>query len=99
MFTVFGAVALVIAAVGLYGVLAFNVVQRTHELGVRKALGAAPGQLVGMVLLQSMRLAAVGLAIGLLIALVAGGWVAPLLFNVSARDPGVLTMDPVTIGR
>ncbi len=90
MFTVFGCLALVIAAVGLYGVLAFNVAQRTHELGVRTALGAAPGQLVGMVLLQALRLTLVGVGLGVGIALATASWISPLLFNVSARDPLVL---------
>ena len=54
MFTVFGALALAIAAVGLYGVLTFNIVQRTHELGVRTALVASPGRLIGMVLFQAV---------------------------------------------
>ena len=98
MFTVFGALALVIAAVGLYGVLAFNVAQRTHELGVRTALGATPGRLVGMVLVQAMRMTAVGIGIGLLAALAAGNLITPLLFNVSARDPLVLGTVAVTLG-
>jgi ABC-type antimicrobial peptide transport system permease subunit len=98
MFTLFGALALVTAAVGLYGVLAFSVAQRTHELGVRAALGARPDQLIGMVLTQAMRITVIGVGVGLSAALAAGGWLAPLLFNVSARDPFVLLTVTLTLG-
>lgn len=98
MFTVFGALALVIAAVGLYGVLTFNIVQRTHELGVRTALGASPVRLIDMVLVQAVRLTALGVGMGLLAALAAANRIAPLLFNVSARDPLVLGTVALTLG-
>jgi predicted permease len=89
MFTVFGALALVLAAIGLYSVIAYNVAQRTHELGVRVALGAQLPDLVGPVLAEGMRLALVGVLLGAGIALLVGRWVQPLLFAESPRDPAV----------
>jgi putative ABC transport system permease protein len=89
MFAAFGALALVLAAIGLYSVIAYNVAQRTHELGVRVALGAQARDLVRLVVTDGLRVALVGIVIGAAVALWAGKWVAPLLFSVSARDPGV----------
>ena len=89
MFTVFGLLALVLAAIGLYSVIAYNVAQRTHELGVRVALGAQVPDLVRLVLVEGMRLALVGVLLGAAIALIVGRWVQPLLFAVSPRDPVV----------
>jgi putative ABC transport system permease protein len=89
MFLAFGILALVLAAVGLYSVIAYNVAQRAHELGVRVALGAQVRDLMGLVLRQGMTVSAVGVALGATIALGVGRWVEPLLFNESARDPVV----------
>ena len=89
MFTAFGALGLLIAMVGLFSALAYAVSQRRREFGVRVALGARSGGIVGMVLGQGLRLAIMGLAIGLLIALVAGKQLAPLLLGVGPRDPVV----------
>ena len=87
MFVAFGVLALVIAAVGLYSVIAYNVTQRLHELGVRVALGARSPDLIRLVVGDGMRVAGVGVAIGVVGALWAGRWVEPLLFDVSPRDP------------
>lgn len=87
MFTVFGALALIVAAWGLYSVLAFDVALRRHELGVRTALGAGVGRLVHMVIRRAVGLVGVGTALGLLIALAAAPFVRPLLFQVPERDP------------
>jgi ABC-type antimicrobial peptide transport system permease subunit len=89
MFSVFGLLALVVAAIGLYSVLAFDVAQRTHELGVRAALGASRDALVRMVVGSGLRLTVVGVGLGALVALAAGGRLEPLLFRVSPRDPAV----------
>jgi predicted permease len=89
MFSVFGGLALVLAALGLYSVIAYNVAQRTHELGVRVALGAQSRDLLGLVVGEGIRLAVLGLAIGLAVALAAGRYVGPLLFGVRPRDPWV----------
>ena len=89
MFTVFGLLALVLAAIGLYSVIAYNVAQRTHEMGVRVALGAEVRHLVRLVLREGLLLAAVGVAFGAIAALVVSRWVKPLLFDESPRDPVV----------
>jgi putative ABC transport system permease protein len=73
--------------VGLYGMLAYDVTQRTRELGVRMALGAQRSQLAAMIVGEGMRTAAIGGALGVLIALASARLVAPLLYDTSARDP------------
>ena len=87
MFVAFGAMALLLAAIGLYSVIAYDVVQRTHELGVRRALGAQVADAVRLVVSDGLRVAVVGVAIGIVVALFASKWVEPLLFDVSAKDP------------
>jgi ABC-type lipoprotein release transport system permease subunit len=87
MFVVFGMLALVLAAVGLYSVIAYNVVQRTHEMGVRIALGAQLGDVVRLVVGQGVRHGVAGILIGGAIAVGAARWVKPLLFDESPRDP------------
>ncbi len=90
MFVIFGGLALVVAAVGLYSVVAYGVVQRTHELGVRVALGAQERDVVRLVLGEGLRLAAVALVLVTAGAVLAGRYVAPLLFQTSPRDPQIL---------
>jgi predicted permease len=87
MFVAFGVLALALAAIGLYSVIAYNVAQRTHELGVRVALGAQSGDVIRLVVTDGLRLAGAGVAIGAVIAFAASKWVKPLLFNVSPTDP------------
>ncbi len=87
VFTAFGALALVVAAVGLYSVIAYNVAQRRQELAVRLALGAAAGVVMRLVVGEGLRFAATGAAVGGAIALIAAPRIAPLLFNQSPRDP------------
>ncbi|MBC7788600.1 MAG: ABC transporter permease [Anaerolineae bacterium] len=83
----FAGLALVISAVGLYGVVAYTVAQRTREIGVRMALGAAPGDVLRMVVSKSVRLAVAGILVGLLLAAAATRTMQSLLFNVGALDP------------
>ena len=92
VFTVFGVLALVLAAVGLYSVIAYNVAQRRHELGVRLALGAARAGIVRLVVAESVRFALFGLALGCVVSLAGSRWIAPLLFKESARDPAVFAI-------
>ncbi len=91
MFTVFGVLALVVAAVGLYSVIAYNVAQRTHELGVRVALGAQSPDVVRLVVGEGLRVSIAGIIIGMVVALAASRYVGPLLFGVSPRDPAVIS--------
>jgi predicted permease len=97
MFVAFGLLALVLAAIGLYSVIAYNVVQRTHEMGVRVALGAQTGDVVRLVVGQGVRLGASGVAIGAAIAIGAAGWIKPLLFAESPRDPMVFAVVLATL--
>jgi predicted permease len=90
LFTAFGALALVLAAVGLYSVMAYNVAQRRQELAVRVALGAAAADVMRLVVGEGLRFAVSGAAVGGAIALLAAPRIAPLLFNQSPRDPIVL---------
>ena len=97
MFVAFGVLALALAAIGFYSVIAYNVAQRTHEMGVRVALGAQSGDVIRLVVGQGVRLGASGVAIGAIIALVAAKWIKPLLFAESPRDPFVFGIVTVTL--
>ncbi len=87
MFLAFGLLALVLAGVGLYSVIAYNVAQRTQELGLRIALGASLADLLRLVLGEGIRFALLGLGIGGLLALWGSRWLGPLLYAESPRDP------------
>jgi predicted permease len=97
MFTLFGVLALLVAAVGLYGVIAYSVAQRTQEVGVRMALGASRGRVVGLVLADGLRVAIAGIALGTVAALVVGRFAAAMLFGVSPHDAGTLVGVGVTL--
>jgi putative ABC transport system permease protein len=87
LFSVFAAVALFLAVVGVYGVKAFVVARRTREIGIRVALGATTAQVLWMVLRDGLRLTAVGLGAGLLLSLATGRLVSSKLYEVSGSDP------------
>jgi putative ABC transport system permease protein len=95
LIAVFAAVALILSAVGLYGVIAYAVSQRTHELGVRVALGATGDRISRMVIGEGLALTAVGILIGSVAAFFAGRLVSSLLFGVGALDP--ITMGTVVL--
>jgi ABC-type antimicrobial peptide transport system permease subunit len=97
MFATFGGLALLLAALGLYGVIAHSVAQRTHELGVRVALGARAGDVAALVVRESLRIVSVGVVLGVIASVIAGKWIAPLLFDVSPRDPVVLVAVVATL--
>ena len=91
----FAALALLLATIGMYGVISYSVAQRTQEIGIRMALGAARGSVFAMVLLQGARLAGVGLAIGLLVAFAVTRLLASFLYGVQPTDP--LTFGSVSL--
>ena len=93
--TVLGAIGVLLALVGIYGVISYSVAQRTHEIGIRMALGAERGQVMRLVLAQALRLAVVGIAIGVAASLALTRFISSLLFDVSATDP--LTFAGVSI--
>ena len=88
--TGFAALATLLAGIGLYGVLAYNVQQRTRELGLRQALGAEPKQLRALVLKQVGVMALIGLGVGLAAAIALGRVAEAVLFGLSGRDPIVI---------
>jgi putative ABC transport system permease protein len=90
LIAIFAGVALVLSAVGLYGVIAYAVSQRTHELGVRVALGATGDRISRMVIGEGLTLTAIGAVIGIGGSLLAGKLVTTLLFGVSALDPATI---------
>jgi ABC-type antimicrobial peptide transport system permease subunit len=96
-FMTFGVCALILAAAGLYGVVSFAVTQRTREMGVRSALGAQSAQLILLVMRQSVVQLAIGLCLGLGIALMASGALQPVLYHVNPRDVMVFLTVIVTL--
>jgi ABC-type antimicrobial peptide transport system permease subunit len=89
LLTIFAAVALLLAAVGIYGLMAYSVQQRTQEIGIRMALGAAPGKVRGMIVRQGMILALIGVVVGVAAALALTRLMASLIFGVKTWDPVV----------
>jgi ABC-type antimicrobial peptide transport system permease subunit len=87
----FAAIALLIAAGGIYGVLAYSVNQRTREIGVRMALGAQPRDVLRLVVREGMRVALIGVGAGLLCGVVLGRVIASLLYGVAVRDPATFS--------
>lgn len=93
----FGLVALLLAAVGLYGVTAYTVAQRTSEIGIRMALGASPGTVLGLVVRGAFRRVLAGLVLGVPLAIGAGRLIGAQLYNVSFWDPRALTIATVAL--
>jgi putative ABC transport system permease protein len=97
LMTVFGACALLLAAIGIYGLMAYSVQQRTQEIGIRLALGAPAAQVKNMVVKQGMLLTLIGVAVGLGAAFMLSRFVATFLFGVQARDPLVFIAVPLVL--
>jgi putative ABC transport system permease protein len=95
--TIFAGAALLLAAIGIYGLMAYSVGQRTQEIGIRMALGAEPARVRNMVVFQGMRLAIVGVAIGLMSAFGLTKLIASLLYGVKERDPVVFSGVPLLL--
>src|SRR5205823_12386573 len=87
LLAVFAAVALVIAAIGIYGVLAYSVNQRTREIGLRMALGAQPGRVLRLIVGEGIKLVMIGVGIGLLGGVAIGRALSSLVYGVPVRDP------------
>jgi ABC-type antimicrobial peptide transport system permease subunit len=98
MVALFAATALLLAAVGTYGVMAHAVANRTRELGLRAALGARPTDLVGMIVRQGAGLTLLATGIGLASAAALTRFMASLLFDVAPRDAGIFALVGVTLG-
>jgi len=94
----FGASALLLAMIGLYGVIAYSVLERRQEFGVRRALGASTGQIIGLVLREASVLCAMGAAIGLVVAFGGGEAMRSFLYGVSAYDAPTLLGATVALG-
>jgi putative ABC transport system permease protein len=95
---VFAVIALILAAIGIYGVMAYSVNQRTHEIGVRMALGANPGAILHLVIRQALILASLGIAIGLAGAFALTRVMSSMLFGVSATDLFTFIITPLLLG-
>jgi predicted permease len=96
LLSIFGGLALLLAMIGVYGVMSYSVTQRSHEIGIRMALGARSADVLGLVLKQGLAIAAGGAVLGMLLSAALGQAVSSLLFGVSGRDP--LTLVGVTLG-
>jgi ABC-type antimicrobial peptide transport system permease subunit len=83
---------------GIYGVASFGVLRRRREIGIRVALGADPGRIVGLVLRGAVRLALVGIALGVVLAFGASGFLDTLLYGIEPNDPLTFTVLPVGMG-
>ncbi len=97
LFNVFAGIAILLAAVGIFGVMTFFVSERTQEIGVRIALGARPGDVLGMVIRQGMRLVVIGILIGTIGSLALNPLIASLLYGVKSSDPISLTFVAVLL--
>jgi putative ABC transport system permease protein len=98
LFSVFGGLALALAAIGLYAVLSYMVAQRSKEMGIRMALGAQPGNVIRLVVGEGLWFAGLGILAGGAAALAAGSWLEPLLFETRPWEPAVLGGVALTLG-
>jgi ABC-type antimicrobial peptide transport system permease subunit len=87
LLSLFAALALTLATVGIYGVISYAVSQRTREIGLRMALGAHPGDVLRLILGEGLKLVLAGAALGIVLALIATRFIATMIYGVSATDP------------
>jgi putative ABC transport system permease protein len=97
MLSLFAALGLILASIGIYGVLSYSVAQRTHEMGIRMALGADPRDVLRLVVQDGAKVAIIGVAVGVLIAVPATRLLAALLYGVEASDPAVFATVTLTL--
>jgi putative ABC transport system permease protein len=97
LFSLFGVLAGLVAALGVYSTVSYSVSQRTHEFGVRVALGARLGDVVRHVLGEGLRMVVIGVATGVTLSLLAGRLVAALLYGIEPGDPGTLSVVVLTL--
>jgi predicted permease len=98
LLTLFGGLALILAVIGVYGVLSYSVNQQTREIGIRMALGATPARVLRWVVAQGLRLVCAGLVIGVLVGLVLMRYIASLLFGISTYDPQTFAVVALLLG-
>jgi ABC-type antimicrobial peptide transport system permease subunit len=98
LLSVFGALALGLAGIGLYGILAYSVSRRRREIGLRLALGASPSGVMRLVLREGMTIVSLGAVLGLALALGAGRLLSGMLYGVSATDPASVAAAALTLG-
>jgi len=97
LMTIFGLVALLLTAIGVYGLVAYSVQQRTHEIGIRMALGARRDNILGMVIRHGVLLAAMGAALGITAAYFLASLLTSALYGVEPRDAAVFIAVPITL--
>jgi ABC-type antimicrobial peptide transport system permease subunit len=97
LLSTFGGVALLLAAIGIYGLIAYSVHQRTQEIGIRLALGATAKDVWNMVFFQGLRLAMIGVSLGVCFARGLTHLIASFLFGVQAQDPSVFVICPILL--
>jgi putative ABC transport system permease protein len=95
--SIFAAIALLLAAIGVYSVMSYSVAQRTHEVGVRMALGAQQQHVLRMILAHGLRLILLGVGLGVMVAFLVTRVISNLLFGVSATDPQVFVGVPLLL--
>jgi putative ABC transport system permease protein len=93
----FGVLAILLATIGLYGVIAYMVAQRSNEIGIRMALGAVPSRILKMIIGEAIKLLSIGLVVGLLLTLAAGKVASTLLYGLTSHDPFTLAMASITL--
>jgi ABC-type antimicrobial peptide transport system permease subunit len=92
---IFGTLTTILAALGLFGVLLYNITQRTREIGIRRALGASTGDVLKMITASSLRLTLIGTAIGMIAVLLIPRRMSTILYGVSPHDPSLLIVTPI----